>query len=82
MCPGRLLALEGQEAQDADLQGIIATIPLWEKSRENPCIRGSSGGKGVLEDTFSGPRTVWIFPAKAPTPGPLILTEEPDPGKV
>ena len=53
-------------------EGIIATIPMREKSRENPYILGEPGGEGVLEDTFSGSRTIRTVPAKAPTPGALI----------
>ena len=63
------------------MQGIIATTRLTGKSRENPYTRGSDGGEGVLEDTFSGSRPVCTFPAQAPTPGPLNLTEEPNPEK-
>ena len=56
-----------QEGHGTENDGIIATIALCEKSRENPICTGPGGGKGVLEDTFSRSGPVWLFPARSPT---------------
>ena len=57
---------------------MITTIPLREKSWENPYTAGIQRGKGVLEDTFSVPGQFRTEPAKAPTQAGLICQKEPD----
>ena len=64
------------------MMGMKATIPLREKSRQKPYITGCGQGKGVLEDTFSVLCQFRTKRSQAPTPGPLNLTEEPDPEKL
>ena len=82
LVPGRLLALEGQEAQLPNKMGIIATIPLREKSREKPYIDGSGqGSSGSSRTPRTAPGHFCRKPLQAPTPGPLISRKEPDPEK-
>ena len=73
--------LKAQEGPGTEMQGIIGTIPMREKFRENPYNRGS----GTRKEGPRGPSfrlsSVPDKPAQAPTPGPLIWPEEPDPEK-
>ena len=72
---GRLLALEGQEAQLPHSQGIIATSPLRAKSRENPMIGVPDSGPEGSRDPSGHHRTLLAETGPGPYSWPPDLQE-------